>query len=394
MTNQEIKERLEAIRARRAELDAASQETGADLDAIIAELNELNNEQDQLTDEAEQVEAQEEEARKMEANRREIRSLIAAGMAGKATLERVNKKAGDVRNSKAYIEAYANYIKTGRPDECRALLTETVSGTVPVPALVDDIIRHAWEEDEIMSRVRKTEFRGNLKVAFERSADPAYVHTEGQTAHTEEALQLGIVTMIPRNIKKYIRISDEALAMGGEAFLRYIYEEITYQIVKKLAALIVTAIAALDTSNGATAVAAAKITQQPGLTTIAEAFANLSDEATDPVIIMNKLTYANFMAAYAAGNFAVDPFMGLKVCYSSALAAYDTASDNAVYCIVGDLKGAQVNYPEGEGVIMKMDDLSESEKDLVKVVGRQYAAYGVTAPFRFTNIAKPAAATT
>jgi hypothetical protein len=127
---------------------------------------------------------------------------------------------------------------------------------------------------------------------------------------------------------------------------------------------------------------------------VATAFANLSDEAKDPVIIMNKLTYAAFMDAYAAGNFAVDPFMGLKVCYSSALPAYSTADTNAVYCIVGDLDGAQVNYPEGEGVIMKVDDLSESEKDLVKIVGRQYAAHGVTAPFRFTNVAKPAAATT
>ena len=40
--------------------------------------------------------------------------------------------------------------------------------------------------------------------------------------------------------------------------------------------------------------------------------------------------------------------------------------------------------------MIKWDDLSEDEKDLVKVVGRQYVAHGVTAPFRFTNIAKPA----
>ena len=128
---------------------------------------------------------------------------------------------------------------------------------------------------------------------------------------------------------------------------------------------------------------------------IAEAFANLSDEATDPVIIMNKLTYANFMAAYAAGNFAVDPFMGLKVIYNNTLPAYDTATGGTDdYCIVGDLKGAQVNFPEGDGIVIKWDDLSEAESDLVKVVGRQYAAHAVTAPFRFTRIKKPAAATT
>ena len=38
--------------------------------------------------------------------------------------------------------------------------------------------------------------------------------------------------------------------------------------------------------------------------------------------------------------------------------------------------------------------MSEAEKDLVKVVGRQYAAHGVTGPGRLCNIAKPAPVTT
>lgn len=301
----------------------------------------------------------------------------------------------EIRNSPEYIDAFARYLRSGDPRECRALLkTENASGSVPVPVMVDDIVRTAWDNEAILSRVKKTNFRGNLKVAFERSADGAYIHTEGSTAPTEEDLALGIVTMIPANIKKWIHITDEDVAMGGEAFVRYIYEELTYRIIKKLADLVVSDIAALDTSNGATAPGAAKITAAPGLNTIATAYANLSDEARNPVIIMNKLTYAAFNEAYAAGNFAVDPFMGLPVLYNNSLPAYSAASNNAVYAIVGDLNGAQVNYPEGEGVIIKWDDMTEAEKDLVKVVGRQYAAHAVTAPFRFTNIAKPAAATT
>jgi hypothetical protein len=58
--------------------------------------------------------------------------------------------------------------------------------------------------------------------------------------------------------------------------------------------------------------------------------------------------------------------------------------------IVGDLSGAQVNYPEGEGVVIKYDDLSLSEEDLVKIVGRQYAAHAVTACGRFCNVKKGA----
>lgn len=132
----------------------------------------------------------------------------------------------------------------------------------------------------------------------------------------------------------------------------------------------------------------------PGVTAIASAFAALSDEAANPVVIINKATYAQFYAAYAAGNFAVEPFMGLPVLYSSALPAYSTASDSDVYAIVGDLSGLQINYPEGDNVIIKWDELSEAEKDLVKIVGRQYAAHAVVAPGKFANITKPAAATT
>ena len=130
------------------------------------------------------------------------------------------------------------------------------------------------------------------------------------------------------------------------------------------------------------------------MTAIPTAAANLSDEATNVVVILNRLTEAAFITAEAAGNFAIDPFAGLTRVYTSALPAYSTASDNAVYAIVGDLSGETVNYPEGDGVVIKWDDLSLSEKDMVKIVGRQYAAHAVTGPGKFVNITKPAAVTT
>jgi HK97 family phage major capsid protein len=128
----------------------------------------------------------------------------------------------NVLESKEYIDAYADYIKTGDDRECRSLLTTEVSGVVPVPVIVDQIVRTAWDNDQILSRVRKTYIKGNLKVTFKRSATEAVIHTEGTSAPSEEELLLGIETMIPRNIKKWITISDEAVAMGGEVFIRYI----------------------------------------------------------------------------------------------------------------------------------------------------------------------------
>lgn len=381
----EIKEmNIEELEARKLEIVNELETDGADLDALEAEIKSIN--------------AELETRKAEEAKKAEVRQAVTEG-AGAVVAEfkeekREMKTNEEIRASKEYVDAFARYLINEDDKECRALLTVDASGSVPVPALVDEIIRTAWENDDILSRVKKTYIRGNLKVAFELSADGAYVHDEGTTAPTEESLALGIVTMIPKNIKKWIHVSDEAIAMGGESLVRYIYNELTYQILKKLSALVVGDVAGAKTVADAGEASVSKITEAPGLTTIANAFANLSDEAVNPVIVMNKLTYAEFVAAQAAGNFAFDPFRGFAVAFSSALPAYSTASDNAVYAFVGDMNGVQVNYPEGDGIVIKYDDVTEAEKDMVKIVGRQYAAHALTACGRFCVIAKPAAATT
>ena len=377
----ELKEMtVEQLEERKAAIVAELDNEGADLDALEAEVRSIKEEL---------------EARKAEEEKKvEIRKAVAEAPAPVVAKVEEEKREimtnAEVRASKEYIDAFARYLVSENDTEVRSLLTENVSGAVPVPVIVDDIIRTAWEKSDILSRVKKTSIKGNLKVAFELSADGAYVHTEGTAAPTEESLTLGIVTMIPKNIKKWIRVSDEAIAMGGETLVRYIYDELTYQIVKKLSALVIADITGASTSASSTAVSVPAISANPALTTVATAFANLSDEATDPVIIMNKLTYASFIGAQAGGNFSFDPFNGLKVLFSSALPAYSSASNGQVYAIVGDLKGAQVNYPEGEGIVIKYDDLSEAEADLVKIVGRQYAAHALTACNMFCNIKKTA----
>ena len=374
MTVEQLEERKNAIVS---ELD----NEGADLDALETEVRSIK----------EELEAREKE----EEQKVEIRKAVAENPAP-VVVEKVEEEKrtvmtnAEVRASKEYVDAFARYLVSENDAEVRSLLTENVSGSVPVPAIVDDIIRTAWEKNDILSRVKKTNIKGNLKVAFELSADGAYVHTEGTAAPTEESLTLGIVTMVPATVKKWIRVSDEAIAMGGETLVRYIYDELTYQIVKKLTALIIGDITSASTSASSSAVSVPAISMNPALTTVATAFANLSDEAQNPVIIMNKLTYASFIAAQAGGSFSFDPFNGLPVVFTSALPAYSAASTNAVYAIVGDLRGAQVNYPEGEGIAIKYDDLSEAEADLVKIVGRQYAAHALTACNMFCNIKKTA----
>ena len=45
-------------------------------------------------------------------------------------------------------------------------------------------------------------------------------------------------------------------------------------------------------------------------------------------------------------------------------------------------------------MVIKYDDLTRKKEDIVEVLGRQYAAHGITKLGHFVNIKKPAAATT
>ena len=191
--------------------------------------------------------------------------------------------------------------------------------------------------------------------------------------------------------KKWIGISREVYSLRGEAFLRYIYDELAYHIVKLIADDLIAAIAALPQTATATMPAAAKVTAAPELGTIAEAIGNLSDDATNPVIILNKSTWAAFKAAQYQANFAADPFEGLDVYYSNQLPAYSTAATGAVYGIVGDFdRGALANMPNGNEVDFIFDEYSQKKQDMIEVLGEQYAAAAPVASGAFALLAKPA----
>lgn len=296
----------------------------------------------------------------------------------------------EFRNSVEYVNAYAEYIKTGKDEELRSLLTENVdNGTIAVPDFVLDTVKTAWDKEEIMALIPKTAIKGNLKVQFEISGTDAVIHTEGSGAVSEETLTEGIVTIVPANIKKWISISDEVMAMRGEAFLNYIYAELTMKIMKKCADEIVRLIVALPTDATATSVSANKIAEAPAMATVAKAIGNLSDEASNPVIVMNKLTWAEFKSVQYANGYGVDPFEGLKVVFNNTLPAFSTASAGQVYMIVGDFgQGAIANLPEGEGINFKFDELTRKKEDLVEVLGRMYVGLGLVANKAFVNVTK------
>ena len=349
---------------------------------------------DALAEEVRQLDAEKAEIEERAAKEAELRNAVAPSVIAEIeeTVQKEERKMEniEVRNSKEYIDAYAEYLKTGDDKQCRALLTENVSGSGAVPELVYDIVKTAWDREGIMALVKKSYIKGNLKVGFELSATDAAIHTEGQTSPSEETLVLGTVSIVPASIKKWITISDEAIDLRGEAFIRYIYDELTYRIAKKAADQLVAKIIASPAANTTTAPAVPVVTASSiAIGTIASAIANLSDEANNPVIIMNKLTYAGFKAAQYAAQYAADPFEGCQVLFNNSMSAFSAASTGDTYAIVGDLgQGALANFPNGEEITIKMDELSLAEFDLVKFVGRQYVGLEVVAPKAFVKVVK------
>ena len=373
---------IEELETRRAAIATECEVEGADLDALTEEVRGINSE----------LEAR----RNAAAQKAEIRAAVASGEG--VVVETMKEEKGkdkmtieEVRSSKAYIDAYANYIKTNKDEECRALVTELAnvedaSGPLPVPTIVEGRIRTAWDKLGVWNLVRKTYVKGILKVGFEVSSTPAAVHAEGDEAPTEERLVHGVTTLTPQSVKKFIRISDEAMDMGGEEFLDYIYDELAYRIAKFAEDNLVGSIGSMGESS---APAVGELTSDGSdiLSIVAKAVSKLSDEAANPVVVMNKATYAAFKTAQANAQYGVDPFDGLPVYFNSSLSVLSGTTSTNPWLIVGDFGiGAQANFPNGAEIKLKFDDLSEAESDLVKIVGRMYVGLGVVAPHAFCKV--------
>ena len=380
--------RKEEIEARKLEIREEAEATEE-----VEKIEELTAEAEALTQEEEQI--KEDEKNEEESKEVEEKSFLTKEI-NKEERKTMEK---EMRNTKEYIDAFAEFVK-GNDKELRALVTTDGyptgnSNTVEIPDMVYDIVKTAWERENLISRVRTLSVKGNLKVQFEVSGSEAAIHTEGNGAVTEEELILGVVTLLPESIKKWISISDEAMDLRGEAFLEYIYDELTYRIAKKCADVLVAKIAALPQSLTANqagiydTVSANKITEAPAVGTIANAIANLSDETSDITVVMNKLTYGAFKQAQYEANYAADIFEGATVVFNNTLPAYSEADSGDVYVIVGDFNhGSLANFPNGEDIELKYDDKTLMTSDLVRILGRRFVAIEPVADKSFCLVAK------
>ena len=170
----EIINELKQIEARSAELEAGVETADqAELEARTKEAEELATRQKALKDELQKIEAEEKAAADFAQKR--------SGVDITPKKEKTMNKIDEIRNSKAYIDAYAKFIKTGEVEEVRSILTTNADnqyvtnadGQLPVPEFVQTTINTAWSSNELFNMIKQTAVKGNLKIGFELSATDA-----------------------------------------------------------------------------------------------------------------------------------------------------------------------------------------------------------------------------
>lgn len=287
------------------------------------------------------------------------------------------------RNSPEYINAYAEAIKKQDETIVRSLLTENVqTGTIAVPDVVADYVKEAWESNEIWRRVPKTYLRGNYKIQYEINAPIAAAHAEGTDPISEENLQIGIVNLQPLYFKKYVKVSDEAMSLTGEAFLQYIYAEITDRIIAAIINGLMGEIAQ-STNPDLIRPHSASINGAIANTDIINAIGQLKGELRDVVVMTSRSAYAQYKALQFSAYYGIDVFDGLPVLFTDQL-------PQGVRAIVGSLRdGVHANLPNGQEVEFKIDDtsLALTSADMVGILGRMYVGIGVVRDGAFCVIA-------
>ena len=353
------------LEERKAQIGIECEAEGADTAALLEEVRAIN--------------AEIEERKQAEARQAELRAAVAAGagtVTGEDDKEIRTMDNREIRNSAEYIDAFARYIRTGKDTECRALLSDAASGTVPVPAFAEMAVANRVRDSRILSRVRRSRAAGILKVGFEINAPEAVFHAEGGAAIDEEALTLGIVTMNPGSFKKWVSFSDE-LMENSQAFIEYIYDEVARGIVKGIEKAIITAILAAPQTATATAPAVAKTGSAAGaITDFVDARALLSGEAEDLVVIVSPTDYATYRGLQMAATYGVDPFDGREV----------IISDYATAPIIGDLYGVTLNTPTGDDIRFKLDETTLMTSDMVRLLGKLPGAVAVTSNLFFAKV--------
>lgn len=392
---------VDLVEQRKAEFEEADTDKR---DEILNEVEELTKEGEELDENIAELEETRNTYKKQEE-----RMSMTNTLSKSAIEERKDQIVEDPTNSAEYTALYADYIrgKADKRDVLSFLQSRSLTTSTPVvPQIMQGFVETAWIEYGKFSRlVAETFEAGIFAIPVEVTADGANWHDEGDEAPVEEEITFGQILLAPKMIKKWISLTDELMAMAPAEFLRYIADELVYRVVLALDEAIINR---TDLNGeGVIGIAGNTLTETVSsalsFNSINEAVANLVtfDNLT---IAMNPATFfGNVMGltdqvgrpiySIAQDNEGRPAYYlnGYRVEFTQALKAYDNASANDVWAIVGDFRrGYRLNYPQGRNVITLVDPYTLATEDVVRMIGRLYVAGNVVRPLHFAELTVPA----
>jgi len=216
---------LAEIRARKKEIRALLKSDvpteKLDLDAIEAELDNLEQRQMEIEGQVETVAA--------------IRAGSTVGLRTVATFRREDPKGGDTRMAYAneieerraspeYREVFLRYLM-GQDVERRALIT-TTTGAVMIPTSVfNQVIEGTRKAGGLLSLARILQVPGNLTIPQAGVQQPAAWHTQGEEIADSNSPPGG-VTLTGYELVKLFSMSAATQSMSIAAFESYLLEEL------------------------------------------------------------------------------------------------------------------------------------------------------------------------
>lgn len=384
------------ITEKRGVFDSADVETR---DAILADVTALEEEVTQIEADVAELEELRSKFEEQEQRMSLVKNVEKTKVEERVKME---EKKIDQFDTPEYRKAWADSIRTNNDSELRAMTTSLEN--VPIPTLMQGYVETAWEKFGKFSRiVNKSYVKGYMAIPIETAADPAVWHDENGNAPAEETITLGQVLLRPKMIKKWISITDELAAMSPEEFMRYLADELVYRVVLLLDHAIING-SADASGNGVVGIVGNDMTERvtSALTfnAINSAIAELNT-FDNLVVAMNQQTFfSGFMGMtdtvgrpiyqIATDNTGKPQYFvnGIRVEFTTALPAYDDASQGDAWAVVGNFSGYRLNLPEGESVKMLYDPYTLAREDKAIMVGRLYVAGNVVRLKHFCEIHK------
>ncbi len=370
MTLEEIEERRKAL---------AEEIGGADMERLTA----INAELDAIEERKREIKTQAEERAKA------VQEVLEMPAADPIIEKREEKKMTDreYRNTPEYIDAYVAYLKTGDPAEFEkrmpapagssvVMSENAIGGNIAVPTYVEDKINATWENNELLRRVRRMAVKGNVKIGVETSATGAVIHSEGGDAITPEELVITYVNLVPEYVKKLVKVTHTVLELTGTSFIDFLYDEIEYELAKKICEEIENKLDVSGLVNTSYAAGESLTTAD-----IIAAEGELEGDA-NPVLITSRTNAAALKAAALGANYGYDPFDGLDVIYMNGFGS--GAGLTLGYLV--DPSAIVVNFPDGGEPKFIFDEFTEADANIVRIVGRLAMACAVVAQGKCVKI--------